>query len=89
MYKLQKTIKYSAINFSSGLKQVIIYRLNWVDSTYDITVSRKLSRLDGTVIKEETWTQECVSMARLQAMLDTLKERDICHGYYVDVKGVA
>ena len=86
MYKLTKTIKYSAINFETALKKIVVYRMHWIDSTYDVTITEKIVKLDGTVIRETTNTQICVCMDRLNAWLNTLKDIDIKHGYYVDIK---
>ena len=87
MYYLNKRIKYSAINFNKDLKRTVTYNLRWIDSTYDVYVCEKLSKLDGTVIRERQYQQERVSMFQLNKHLETMKDIDMSHGYYVNMKG--
>lgn len=89
MYNLHKTIKYSAINFGTNIKHIVIYRLKWVDSTYDAQISEKIVKLDGTVIRDTTNHQERVSLQDLKDRLNMFKDLDTNRGYYVDIKGIA
>jgi len=89
MFNLTKTIKYSAINFSTNIKHIVVYHLKWVDSTYDAIVSEKIVKLDGTVIKDTTEHQERINMEYFKKFLNTHKDIDTSRGYYVDIKGLA
>ena len=90
MYNLTKTIKYSAINFNTNIKHIVVYHLKWVDSTYDATVTEKIVKLDGSkVFRDTTDHQECVNMEWLKHFLNMHKELDTNKGYYVDIKGLA
>lgn len=89
MFNLTKTIKYSAINFNNGLKHIVVYHLKWIDSTYDADVSERITKLDGTVIRDTTDHQERISIQGLKNRLDMFKDIDTSHGYYVDIKGLA
>ena len=89
MFNLTKTIKYSAINFNTNIKHIVIYRLKWIDSTYDADVSEKIVKLDGTVIRDTTEHQERINMESFKNRLNMFKDIDTNRGYYVDIKGLA
>lgn len=87
MYRIKKKVKFIAINPVKGLKIVSIYKLRWIDSSYNVHITDKKSKLNSNIpFYSDEYMLEDIKIDKLNHMLDIKKELCEKHGYFVEIR---